>query len=79
MHRLAAVKEALPCGLRNVIGQGSPAFAAIEGVVAIPERFPSGEVGGLDGADGDVGWHGVAGVRGAYYYYDSALRRFYAG
>jgi hypothetical protein len=73
MHGLAAVKEALPSGLRDLIGQGGGAFAAIEGVVGIPERLPSGKVGGLDGADGDVGWHGV------YYVSDSALRRSYAG
>ncbi len=54
MHWLAAVQEALPSGLRDLIGQGSSAFAAIEGVVAIPERLPCCEVVGLDGANADL-------------------------
>jgi hypothetical protein len=73
MHGLIFVKKALPSGLRDLIGQGSRAFAAIEGVVGIPEWLPSGKVCGLDGADADVGRHGV------YYASDSTLRRFYAG
>ena len=64
MHGLAAVEEALPCGLRDFIGQSSRSFAAIESVVAFPEGLPSGKVGGLDGAEGDVGRHMVAGVGG---------------
>lgn len=64
MNRLAAFKEAPPSRLRDFIGQSSRAFAAIEGVVAIPERLPSGKVGGLNGANGDVGRHGVASVAG---------------
>jgi hypothetical protein len=58
-------------GLRDLIGQGARAFAAIEGVVSIPKRLPSGKVSGLDGADVDVRWHGWCGV---YYASDSALR-----
>jgi hypothetical protein len=57
MHGLIFVKEALPSGLRDLIGQGARAFAAIEGVVGIPEQLPSGKVGGLDRADVDVRWH----------------------
>jgi hypothetical protein len=59
MHGLIFVKKALPSRLRDLIGQGARAFTAIEGVVGIPERLPSGKVGGLDGANADVGWHGV--------------------
>ncbi len=62
MHGLAAVKKALPSGLRDLIGQRSRAFAAIESVVAVPKPLPSRKVAGLDGADVDVGRHGVAGV-----------------
>lgn len=62
MHGLIFVKKALPSGLRDLFGQGGGAFAAIEGVVSIPKRLPSRKVCGLDGADGDVGRHGVAGV-----------------
>jgi hypothetical protein len=60
MHGLIFVKKALPSGLRDLIGQGSRAFAAIEGVVGIPKRLPSGKVCGLDGADADVGRHGAS-------------------
>jgi hypothetical protein len=66
MHGLAAVKETLPSGLRDLIGQGGGAFAAIEGVVGIPKRLPSGKVCGLE--------------KGCVYYAsDSTLRRFYEG
>ena len=41
--------------MRDLIGQSSRAFAAIEGVVTIPERLPSGKVCGLNGADSDLG------------------------
>ncbi len=63
MHGLATVKKAPPRGLRDVIGQSSRAFAAIESVVAIPKRLPSRKVAGLDGANADVWRHGVAGFR----------------
>jgi hypothetical protein len=72
MHGLIFVKKALPSRLGDLIGQGARAFAAIEGVVGIPEWLPSGKVRGLDGADSDVGWHGV------YYVSDSDLRRLVA-
>lgn len=59
MHGLMFVKEALPSGLRDLIGQGGGAFAAIEGVLSIPKRLPSGKVGRLNGANADVGRHWV--------------------
>jgi hypothetical protein len=77
MHGVAAVKEAqqrnLERGLRDLFGQGGGAFAAIASVVAIPKRLPSRKVSGLDGADADVGLHGVD------YASDSTLRRLVDG
>ena len=56
-HRLVLVEESRPGGGGDFWGQRSFTLAAIEGVVAGPEGFPGLEVGGLEGADVDGGWH----------------------
>jgi len=54
VDRLRFVEEALPCRLRDDVGQGRLVRAAVEGVVAIPEGFPGGKVVLVDGADQQV-------------------------
>lgn len=55
--RFIGVQEALPSGLRDFVRERGFVFAAIEGVVSIPERLPVWVVGWDDGADDD-GWGG---------------------
>ena len=57
-HGFVLVEETGPGGCCDFGCQGGFAFAAIEGVVACPEGFPGLEIGGLEGADVDGGWHG---------------------
>ena len=56
-HRFVLVEETRPGGCGDFGCQGGVALAAIEGVVTGPEGFPGLEVGGLEGADEDGGWH----------------------
>ena len=56
-HGLVLVEETRPSGCGDFGCQGGVDLAAIEGVIASPEGFPGLEVGGLEGADEDGGWH----------------------
>ena len=56
-HGLVLVEETRPSGCGDFGCQGGVALAAIEGVIASPEGFPGLEVGGLEEADEDGGWH----------------------
>src|SRR5439155_20263657 len=51
------IKEALPGNFCDICGQRSFPLAAIEGVVAVPEGLPSGEVILLNMAYKDWAWH----------------------
>ena len=57
IHGLVLVEETCPSGGGDFRRQRRVALTAIKGVVAGPEGFPGGEVGGLEGADEDGGHH----------------------
>ena len=62
MHRFRSVEESSPGGPGDLLRQCGRPFAAVEGVVAVPERAPSRVVGGLDLPNGTsgLGHHDVA-------------------
>src|SRR5436190_744388 len=52
-HRLGRIEESRPGGPRDLLGERGRTLAAVERVIAIPERTPTGVVAGLDGTDAD--------------------------
>jgi len=59
-HGFVRVVEALPGGLRHLIGKRRLALTAVERVVTVPERLPGRQVGLLDRAnESDVRHGGV--------------------
>ncbi len=61
---LVAVEEAGPGETGDFVGQSGGVFAAVEGVISIPQRYPFGEITLLDVSDENFAFgHGLARVR----------------
>src|SRR5579862_9769711 len=62
VDRIVAIEETSPGQVGDNFGQGGFAAAAVEGVVAVPERFPSRKIFGTKFSNQNFFAHGFARV-----------------